>query len=325
MAGNLATFLQNEFPKYMPYGWNCQSEAHVLPKEFVNILGYSSRVDLLLGNETSTKKLWIEFEVSRADPVANHAKFATSHLFQPQEPDHIFVSMISSHVTRGRRNLAANSISLMREVGMNAFQTALLPQVSPAEIKRINHLSQNEIALESLNIKAEIERIFSISESVIELEDKNLHFAGDFLDVFLNLRQWNQELTQDEVAKEKWGQRTITYFVFDPYSKQFAPSKFCAYSGIWRKTAQDPEVKDLGFGKYVMTVDFYVTLDGVYSRFDGRRARMHLTKGLGMTAIHLSDMEKLEMRFDQWLRNFEDSIRIHPRGPIILIPPAWFK
>jgi hypothetical protein len=31
--------------------------------------------------------LWIEFEVSRADPVANHAKFATAHLFQPQRPD----------------------------------------------------------------------------------------------------------------------------------------------------------------------------------------------------------------------------------------------
>jgi len=323
--GNLTTFLQTEFPKYLPDGWKCLSEVRVLPQELIDILGYASRVDVLLESESKPEKLWIEFEISRADPVANHAKFATSHLFKPQEPDHVFVSMISSHVARGRRNLAANSISLMREVGMNAFQTVLLPQLPPSEIKRINHLSKNAIALEALDIKAEIERIFSVSESVIELEDKRLHFAGDFLDVFLNLRQWNQELMKDEIAKEKWGQRTITYFVFDPYSRQFAPSKFCAYSGIWKNTAQGSGFKNMGFGKYVMTVDFYVTLDGVYSRFDGRRARMHLTKGLGMTAIHLSDMEKLEMRFDQWLRNFKDSIRVHPRGPVILVPPAWFK
>ncbi len=57
---------------------------------------------------------------------------------------------------------------------MNAFQTVLLPQLPPPEIKRINHLSKDLISLESLNINAEIERIFSISELVIELEDKRL-------------------------------------------------------------------------------------------------------------------------------------------------------
>ena len=82
--GNLATFLQSEFPKYIPSGWKCQSEVQVLPKEFGTTLGYSSRVDVLLEKEKSSQKLWIEFEISRADPVANHAKFATSHLFQPQ-------------------------------------------------------------------------------------------------------------------------------------------------------------------------------------------------------------------------------------------------
>jgi len=323
--GNLATFLQSEFPKYIPSGWKCQSEVQVLPKEFGTTLGYSSRVDVLLEKEKSSQKLWIEFEISRADPVANHAKFATSHLFQPQAPDHIFISMISSHVARGRRNLAANSISLMREVGMNAFQTVLFPHLPPSEIKRINHLSKDLISIESLDINAEIERVFSISESVIELEDRRLHFVGDFLEVFLNLRQWNQELTQDETAKERWGQRTITYFVFDPYSRQFAPSKFCAYSGLWKKPSQASKFEGLNFGKYVMTTGFYVTLDGVYSHFDGRRARTHLTNRLGMTAIKLTDIETLKFLFDKWLNTFKDSIRVHPKGPIILMPPSWFK
>lgn len=327
--GNLAAFLQSEFSKHLPNGWRCQSEVPVLSKELVDILGYSSRADVLLESEKGSKKLWIEFEVSRADPVANHAKFAASHLFKPQESDHIFISMISSHVTRGRRNLAANSISLMREVGMNAFQTVLLPHLPPSEIKRINHLRKDSILLEALDTVAEIERVFSISESVIELEDRRLYFAGDFLEVFLNLRQWNKELLQDDLAKEKWGQRTITYFVFDPYSQKFAPSKFCAYSGIWKNPKMDFEFKNFGFGKYVMTIDFYVKLDGVYSYFDGRRARMHLTKGLGMTAVNLvtsgTELENLAITFDKWFKTFKDSIRVHPRGPIVLIPPLWFR
>ena len=42
--GNLASFLQDEFPNNLPIGWSCQSEVQVLPKELVKILGYSSRV-----------------------------------------------------------------------------------------------------------------------------------------------------------------------------------------------------------------------------------------------------------------------------------------
>ena len=50
----------------------------------------------------STRRLWIEFEISRADPAANHAKFATAHLFRPWGPSDAFVSMISAHVARAR-------------------------------------------------------------------------------------------------------------------------------------------------------------------------------------------------------------------------------
>jgi hypothetical protein len=35
-----------------------------------------------------SRRLWIEFEISRADPVANHAKFATAQLFQPLPVTH---------------------------------------------------------------------------------------------------------------------------------------------------------------------------------------------------------------------------------------------
>lgn len=323
--GSLTTFLQTEFRRQLPVGWSCRSEVQVLPKELSDILGYSSRVDVLLEREKDHRKLWIEFEISRADPVANHTKFATTHLFQPQHPNDAFVSMISSHVARGRRNLAASSINLMREIGMNAFQTVLLPQLSPEHVKRINHLSDQDIVHEFLDIKAEILRAIAVSESVLDLQDRRLHFVGDFLEVFLNLRQWNYEILSDPIAKDKWGKRTITYFVFDPYSQNFAPSKFCAYSGIWKRQGNNSPVQSPKSPRSVMTIDFYTTLDGVYKNFDGRRAKVHLTDCLGMIAVDANQRENLTSSFEKWLETFDESIRVHPKGPVFLLPPSWFK
>jgi hypothetical protein len=269
--GNLASFLQSEFSQHAPAGWSCSSEFHILPPDLSELLGYSSKVDVLLERECDRKRLWIEFEVSRANPVANHAKFATSHLFQPQREGNVFINMISSHVARGRRNLASNTICLMREVGMNAFQTVLLPSLPPSEIKRINYLERELIAQESLDISAEISRTMTVSEAVIDEPDKSLYFASDLLDVFLNLRRWNAEISSDGLALEKWGKRTIKYFVFDPFSFNFAPSKFCAYLGT-TKTLGEESRKHFSH-RFAMTIDFYVTLDGVYSRFDGCRAQ----------------------------------------------------
>ena len=72
-------------------------EARVLDSRFERLLGYAPQADVLLASNDGLHRLWIEFEVSRADPVANHAKFATAHLFQPQRP------------TRRGREAVANS------------------------------------------------------------------------------------------------------------------------------------------------------------------------------------------------------------------------
>ncbi len=321
--GNLASFLQSEFPQHVPAGWSCSPEFHILPPDLSELLGYSSKVDVLLERECDHKRLWIEFEVSRADPVANHAKFATSHLFQPQREDDVFISMISSHVTRGRRNLASNTICLMREVGMNAFQTVLLPSLSPSEVKRINHLERELIAREPLDIAAEISRAMVVSEALINEPDKKLYFASDLLDVFLNLRRWNAEISSDGLALDEWGRRTIKYFVFDPFSHEFAPSKFCAYLG---KTRNPEEGSRSYFShRFAMTINFYVTLDGVYSRFDGHRAKSHLTQGLGMKSVDVSESGSISTFFEQWLKNRSHAIRVHPKGPIFLVSPEWFR
>ncbi len=141
--GALTIYLQQEFNKLCPDDWTFHHEAPLLPDELKRLTGYSPRVDVLLEKKDASKRLWIEFEISRADPAANHVKFAASHLFQPQAPADVFIAMVSTHVTCGRRNLAANTILLMRHIGMNAFQTVLFPYISGQEIKRLNHLDIN--------------------------------------------------------------------------------------------------------------------------------------------------------------------------------------
>ena len=106
-VGTLTRYLQQEFARLCPPDWHSRSEVSLLAPELSRLLSYAQRADVLLEHRMDRRRIWIEFEVSRADPVANHAKFATSHLFQPQPPDDTFVSMISPHVTRGRRNLAS--------------------------------------------------------------------------------------------------------------------------------------------------------------------------------------------------------------------------
>src|SRR5438876_442574 len=135
VVGALTGFLQREFARLCPAGWVVRPEQNLLPDSLANLLGYSARADVVLEKLDGSARLWIEFEVSRADPVANHAKFVTSHLFQPQLPQDRFLAMVSPHVTRGRRNLASNTIALMRLVGMKAYQTVLFPHLEPNDVQ----------------------------------------------------------------------------------------------------------------------------------------------------------------------------------------------
>lgn len=89
----LANFLQESFVAQSPSGWSCQRETRVLSSELEQLLGYSPRADVCLESIDASRRIWIEFEISRADPVTNHAKFATAHLFKPFEASDTFVSI----------------------------------------------------------------------------------------------------------------------------------------------------------------------------------------------------------------------------------------
>jgi len=272
---------------------------------------------VLLTRLDDNRRLWIEFEISRADPVANHAKFATGHLFRPVLPTDTFVAMVSPHVDRGRRNLAAATITLMRSIGLDAFQTTLLPHLTPQDIKRLNHLDHLAIAGEGLAVQQELDRVFAIVEPITSTASGRLHFAGDLFEVMLNIRQWNLELSQPD-GQAVWGKRTVTYFVADPRTKQFAPAKYCAYLTITSQSASPVQTTTL------MTVDRYAQLDSTEKRFDGHKARLHLTAHLAMQQQLPDDVPSLLPAFRHWLSAYTQSIRVHPAGPILLVPPDWF-
>lgn len=316
---SITSFLQQEFHRFCPEDWQCSHESRILHTNLEQLLGYAPRVDVLLEKNDGLQRLWIEFEISRADPVANHAKFATAHLFEPQRKTDIFVSMISAHVKRGRHNLAANTIELMRRIGMNAFQTTLFPRVPGEQIYRLNHASISELSQAKLDVQSELSRVLSIAQPLITTSNRNIHLAGNIMDVMLNLRRWNLDIvTQRGLAM--WKRRTVTYFVVDPQTGDFAPCKFCAYVSIPFHSQQDwPTTRS------EMTIDFYAQVDATHPLFDGKRAWTHLVNNLGMDIVDLDHTPQLTSMFGKWLTKNKDSIIIHPAGPKFLLTPKWFS
>ncbi len=63
----------------------------------------------------------------------------------------------------------------------------------------------------------------------VDVGGRRIHFVSQLFDVIRNLHHWNSDVSQPDGA-EKWKRRTFTYFVFNPVSKLFAPSKYRAYA-----------------------------------------------------------------------------------------------
>lgn len=241
-------------------------------------------------------------------------------MFCPQPETDTFVSMVSSHVARGRQNLSANAIYLMRNIGMRAFQTVLLPTFDGPRIKELNHLPQEVLQREPIDIVQEITRIFMISSPLLSVSNYSLHYAGNHLEVLLNLYRWNQEV-QSSQGQRLWGKRTVTFFVYDRVSQQFAPSKFCAYVAVRNsKQPDDPRMAEM---RSEMSLEYYATLQND-RRFDGRAARSHLVDRLGMMLKQDTDDSSVAASFNKWLESRGAQIRVHPQGPIFIVSPDWF-
>ncbi len=320
--GSLTRYLQDGFARHCPRGWAAHPEASLLAPDLQKVLGFSPRADVLLAREDGGRRIWIEFEVSRADPVANHAKFAAAHLFAHDLENDVFLSMVSTHVVRGRRNLAAAMTGLMRRFGIRAFQTVLLPECAPGIVKTLNHMPPEALTREGPSVQPEVERALSVCESVAAVPGTTIYFAGDALDVLLNLSNWNDDLERP-VGRAAWGRRRVKYFVHDPWTSRFAPSKFCAYLPF--ALGPDGSSTPMSAPRGGMTVEAYSRIDGLTPAFDGTRAWHHLARQLGFVVKDLQARPDLQRAFHEWHAPFRDAVPLHPEGPVLLSPPGWFR
>jgi hypothetical protein len=126
--------------------------------------------------------------------------------FQHQLNEDCYASTVSPHVNKHRRNLAANTISVMRPVSMEAYQTVLLPRAATWRNQTVglNHLELEQLENQKLQVDREIERAMAVAEPVMTKRACEFHPAGDLLVVFLNLRRWNEDgLAED--GRRLWG------------------------------------------------------------------------------------------------------------------------
>jgi hypothetical protein len=262
----------------------------------------------------------VEFEVSRADPVATHAKFATAHLYAPQAPADHFVSMVSPHIDRGRRNLAAATIRLMRRVGLSAFQTTLLPLATPEQIRQLNHLPPECLQTESIDVGEEIDRLLAVITPIGQWGGLAVHLVGDLLDVLLNLRGWNDDIRTSE-GQRRWGSRSVTYLVFDPASGLFAPAKFCAYAPVHTALTGGNEAAS---NSTRMSIAAYADLNDGTHVMDGHRAQRHLTRALALRTPSESETSAVTGAFGAWSRAHQDFVTVKNGSPTFLLPPTWY-
>ncbi|MEJ7594991.1 MAG: hypothetical protein WKF77_25985, partial [Planctomycetaceae bacterium] len=176
---------------------------------------------------------------------------------------------------------------------------------------------------------AEIDRALAVARPCFDSDQHQIHFVGEPLDVACNVATWNREM-QTDFGRQLWGRRRVRYFVFDPSTGEFAPSKFCAFLNATLGATSDAETMALP-----MTMDLYVSLDESEPRFDGNRAQQHLTKKLRMVAVNLDESpaneslmvaedRRLSVLFYYWHAKHQVAIQLDRHGPIILRPPVWY-
>jgi hypothetical protein len=268
-----------------------------------------------------SRRIWIELEISRADPVANQAKFAAASYFEEHLRGDAFVSMASRHIVPGRRALLAGMAVLMRSIGIPAFQIDLLPHLDGTQIKALNAMPAGYLGTSAkIDVGLEIERVLAITELRVASGWHRIHMADNPFAVATNVRTWNRELADPAVAK-RWGRRRIHYFVHDDVTGEFAPSKFCAFvPASTGGSAAGPflRVREAPGG---MTSELYLRLGEGDSRFDGNVAQEHLRRRLRYRAVGLKDAPNgLACAFARWLAERADAVQVRGEA-ILLLPP----
>jgi len=310
--GELARYLAEQFERHERPGWTARREQPLISSTLAKRLGFAPHVDVLFEGPDG-RRVAVEFEVSRADPVANQVKFLIALDAGALHPDDVIVSMVSSHVTRGRRAIAAAFAGHLRALGVSAFQSSLLPFIDPAQIRDLNQSTRATLDRRGVPVRDELERVFSIVEPRGDSEHHRIHFVGDVTDVLANLWAFNDNLRTEEGIL--WRRRQVQFFVVDPATGLFAPTKFCAFLPALRLGGPTTPP--------TMTFRIYSSLGEQDSRFDGNVARRHLERRLAFNIVPLDDSH-FRGAFEAWHQQTNDQITL--RKPVILLlPPDWYR
>jgi hypothetical protein len=321
--GSLTAYLQRRFIAHCPRGWECTAEAALVAQDAARRLGFEPRADILLQRTDGSRRIWIEFEISRADPVANHAKFATARYFEGSLPGESFVSMSSRHIAPGRAALAAGTAMMMRALGVPAFQVDLLPQFDGAAITGMNRLPADALQDDTLLVEPEIERVLEVTDARLAHGWHRIAKADNAYTVAVNIRQWNVELVHG-ASRALWEKRTARYFAYDPVSGLFAPSKFCAFIPAPHPASGQQAFMRVAEAPGGMTNALYATLGEQDSRFDGHVARVHLESRLGYRLVPLSEAPAaLRAAFRVWQEQIGGAAGSTSSAIRLLLPPSW--
>jgi hypothetical protein len=309
MSGALETFLSDSFCRLAPPGFAASKQADLFDETRAQRLGFHARLDVQLVGPRGLR-IGVEFEISRADPVANQVKFLVAQQSGALGPDDVLVSMMSPHIVRGRRNLAGAFSRQLRASGVGAFLVSLLPQLEAREVRRLNHRAARELARLRPIAPPEVRRALAVALPQGE-RDHRIHFAGDVVDVIANIWTWKDAM--DGAGADLWKRRRVQFFVHDPLSKLFAPAKFCAFVPARRPSGPRPPP--------TMTMEVYASLGERDPRFDGHRARRHLARRLAFVDVPLTGA--LAAEFENWWHRYRAALSLHT--PVrVLLPPPWY-
>ncbi len=169
----------------------------------------------------------------------------------------------------GRAALAAGTAMMMRALDIPAFQVGLLPSHDADSIKMLNASPIAELRQSArLDIAPEIDRVLQVTDSLLVKGWHRIHKADHAYTVGVNVRQWNREIA-DMALAALWGRRYVRYFVFEPVSGLFAPSKFCAFVPAPQHESAGRAFVEAREPPGGMTIALYSSLGEQDSRFDG--------------------------------------------------------
>ena len=319
-TGGLARFLQRAFEREgARRGWSCSIEAPLIDAHAARRLGFNPRVDVLLSRSDGDRRIWVEFEVSRADPVANQAKFASAAFFEGCGAGDTFVSMASRHIAPGRKALMATTAMFMRSVGIPAFQVDLLPDTDGPTIKKLNACSPPKLEGAALDVGAEMERVIAVADAKLVSGWHRIHMADNAFTVSANVRTWNAEVA-DPVLARRWAKRRVRFLAFDPASRLFAPSKFCAFVPATTGAVEGRSFLSVREPPGGMTSEIYFALGEQDPRFDGHIARIHLERRLRYRAIRFPSLPgAMAEALERWRTLRSETISV-PRDAVVLEP-----